>query len=540
MGLEGEVVVATAEQLRRARERQSIFSGIYDAARQNAAQLQSEGRRPVWGGLLSKEPVRGTDTVRWEGNVAGLLEPMARAIDAPISALRGLLPQEDIPMEAMGTAGLATTGALGATAPAGAIKSGPARKPRAQKVGSDYFEPPMENAGRAKDPAMSTPYSMTKHKIAPYEWQTSATDLNKWEQPTLITPEKDQGKNMFLLAGDRTAGDTQITGLTNLKFRRPVVMRAGGDYMDSGDTWGSHRGVMIPKQNVFEQYDPSTIKTGYMPMGERAGDFSKHQGELLSEALYSSPLPQSVVKTIDERVMGIVAADRKRSYDREVKRLEKANAKREKSGLDPLPIPEMDMSDVPSVASEGFREWLTQQSPEGVAKPFIAMMDTSPMKALEGVPDVGEIRFAATSPDLVNAPAYSGGYRMSTPDVKRGLLPSEHPSYDTKISRMPGTKSETFGTNIPASIFARDTALPRLAENMRQAGFDPLKNMQEIRDYLLPKDQRVITMNPKTKQVMDQQWVDETSRYIELEKMLGKPYANEYAQGLLLDYLRKR
>ena len=108
--------MATAEQLRRARERQSIFSGIYDAARQNAAELQAQGRRPVWGGLLSKEPVRGTDTVRWEGNVAGLLEPMARAIDAPISAMRGLLPQEDIPMEAMGTAGLAATGALGATA----------------------------------------------------------------------------------------------------------------------------------------------------------------------------------------------------------------------------------------------------------------------------------------------------------------------------------------------------------------------------------------------------------------------------------------
>ena len=540
MGEQGEVVMATAEQLRRARERQSIFSGIYDAARQNAAELQAQGRRPVWGGLLSKEPVRGTDTVRWEGNVAGLLEPMARAIDAPVSAMRGLLPQEDIPMEAMGTAGLATTGALGTTAPAGAVTSGAARRPRAQKVGSDYFEPPMQNAGRAKDPAMTTEYSMTKHKIAPYEWQTSAQDLNWWEQPQLISPEKDQGKTMFMLAGDRTAGDTKITGLTNLQFRRPVMMRAGGDYMDSGDTWGSHRGVMVPKQNVFEQYDPNTIKAGYMPMGERSGDFSKHQGELVSEALYSSPMPSKVVKKIDDSLRKIVSADRKKAYDREVKRLGKENAKREAKGLEPLPMPEMDLSDVPSVSSEQFRWWLHEQSAEGVAKPFIVMMDTAPMKALEGVPDIGEIRFAATSPDLVNAPAYSGGYRMSSPDIERGLLPSEHPSYDTKIARRPGTKSETFGTNIPVSIFARDTALPRLAENMRQAGFDPLKNMQEIKDYLLPKDQRVFTMNPKTKQAMDQQWVDETSRYIELEKMLGKPYANEYAQGLLLDYLRKR
>ena len=103
---------------------------------------------------------------------------------------------------------------------------------------------------------------------------------------------------------------------------------------------------------------------------------------------------------------------------------------------------------------------------EKIAKPFISMMDTSPMKALEGVPDVGEIRFAATSPDLVAAQAYSGGYRMSTPDVRRGLLASEHPSYDTKIARAPETASETFGTGIPSYIFARDTALPRIAEQM--------------------------------------------------------------------------
>ena len=176
---------------------------------------------------------------------------------------------------------------------------------------------------------------------------------------------------------------------------------------------------------------------------------------------------------------------------------------------------------------------------EKIAKPFISMMDTSPMKALEGVPDVGEIRFAATSPDLVAAQTSSGGYRMSTPDVRRGLLASEHPSYDTKIARAPETASETFGTGIPSYIFARDTALPRIAENVRAVGFDPTRNSQEIKDYLLPKDQRVITMNPKTSQVMDQQWVDETSRFIELEKMLGKPYADEYARGLLFDYLRK-
>ena len=105
--------MATAEELRRLREEQSIFSALYDMARQQRSELAAEGRRPVLGGLLSKEPVYGTDTLRYEGigdMLAGLLTPVAKAVDAPISAMRGTIPQEDMISEALGTAGLAMTG----------------------------------------------------------------------------------------------------------------------------------------------------------------------------------------------------------------------------------------------------------------------------------------------------------------------------------------------------------------------------------------------------------------------------------------------
>lgn len=87
--------MATAEQLRRQREQASIFSRIYDAAAAQRAALASEGRRPVLGGLLSKEPVQGVDTLRYEGvgnMLMGLLDPAARAIDAPAAAARGQIP----------------------------------------------------------------------------------------------------------------------------------------------------------------------------------------------------------------------------------------------------------------------------------------------------------------------------------------------------------------------------------------------------------------------------------------------------------------
>jgi hypothetical protein len=116
--------MATAEQLRRQREQASIFSRIYDAAAAQRAALASEGRRPVLGGLLSKEPVQGVDTLRYEGvgnMLMGLLDPAARAIDAPAAAARGQIPREDMLAEALGTAGFAMLGGGAIAKPAGSL-----------------------------------------------------------------------------------------------------------------------------------------------------------------------------------------------------------------------------------------------------------------------------------------------------------------------------------------------------------------------------------------------------------------------------------
>lgn len=105
--------MATADEIRRLREETSIFSRLFDLARQQGERLEQEGRRPVLGGLLSKEPVMGTDTIRYEGItplLLNLIEPIARGIDAPRAAYQGLIPQEDMIGEAFGTAGTAMIG----------------------------------------------------------------------------------------------------------------------------------------------------------------------------------------------------------------------------------------------------------------------------------------------------------------------------------------------------------------------------------------------------------------------------------------------
>lgn len=97
---------------RLAREEASIFDDLYAAARQQEAALEQQGRRSVLGGLFSKEPVQGIDTVRFEGmpGLLSMLTPAAKAVDAPISAYRGLIPEQDMLGEALGTGGMAMGG----------------------------------------------------------------------------------------------------------------------------------------------------------------------------------------------------------------------------------------------------------------------------------------------------------------------------------------------------------------------------------------------------------------------------------------------
>ena len=401
--------------------------------------------------------------------------------------------------------------------------------------GSDYFDAPRVGGGRAKDPALFTPFSQNvKQKTAPYDWEveTNLVDAG-YTAPTLISPSDLQGTDMYFLAGDRTAGGREVTRVGQLQLKRPVRLEAGGEYMDTQDVWASHSGVMKPKQNVFSNpaNEGRDIRVGFSPMGERSGDFAKHQGQLYAEMLYSSQMPKKTIKQVNAELKSIVGDFRQKT-------LAKKNKQREKEGLKPLT--RVTLSDIPSVDSPDFIDWFDTQSPEQVRKPFLQRMDKSDMKQLEGLPDVGEMRFAATNPDLVQSPSFSSGYRFATPDISRGLLSADHPSYDTKISKMPGAGSQTFGADVPWTISARDTALPRLAAAAKEKGtFYPGQNMPfSGRAYTLPSDQRVFTMNPKTKQFNDQQYVDEASTYIDRLRRGGIEDATRYEMNLIEAYLR--
>jgi hypothetical protein len=122
--------------MRQYRARNSPFAPINNAAAAQQQGLADSGRRSVLGGLLSKpEGSMGMDALaglEFEG-LGGLLgagQAIGQGLDAPAAAAQGLIPQADVNMEALNTAGMAMGAGGAATAPRGALRMGAALNDR--------------------------------------------------------------------------------------------------------------------------------------------------------------------------------------------------------------------------------------------------------------------------------------------------------------------------------------------------------------------------------------------------------------------------
>jgi hypothetical protein len=119
----------TDEIVRQYRAKNSVFSPINNAADAYQRDLAGAGRRPVLGGLLSKEiGTTGMDALRsidfeGMGGLLGMGKAIGQTLDAPAAAAQGLIPQADMSAEALGTAGLAMGAGGAVTSPGGALRS---------------------------------------------------------------------------------------------------------------------------------------------------------------------------------------------------------------------------------------------------------------------------------------------------------------------------------------------------------------------------------------------------------------------------------
>jgi hypothetical protein len=143
--------------MRQYRARNSPFAPINNAAEAQAQGLADSGRSSVLGGLLSKpegatgmDAIMGLEREGWRG-LLGTGQQVGQAIDAPAAAYQGLIPDQDVNMEALNTAGMAMGAGGAATAPSGALRSGLAREAglsEAQRQARDILD--MRAAGNAR------------------------------------------------------------------------------------------------------------------------------------------------------------------------------------------------------------------------------------------------------------------------------------------------------------------------------------------------------------------------------------------------------
>ena len=130
------------ELIRMYRAQNSPMAPVNAAADASAQEITNAGRRPVAGGLFSKpvgatgwDAIMGLDFEGWNGlTQAGA--GIGQAVDAPMAAAQGLIPQGDMALEALGTAGAAMTGGGAATTPRGSLRAGFSRS---AKDASDIF-----------------------------------------------------------------------------------------------------------------------------------------------------------------------------------------------------------------------------------------------------------------------------------------------------------------------------------------------------------------------------------------------------------------
>jgi len=383
--------VNTDELVRQYRRQNSPFAAAYDWADRAASNVADRGREAGFFGLLSKpEGTSGMEAIRNlrvepQNFAAGLLGGVAQAVDAPSAAAMGLIPSQDMPMEALNTAGMTQLGGAAMPAPADALRMGLARR----------------------DPRLYHPASGIKlqRPVSEMEFGYDAPPEDFLLPERTIKIEDLEGKVLVPAFGDRTRAGGLLRSIMGQELPTPVELQGGADFMRSaGGIWASEPDAMATKAKHIERIAQETgeepILT-YTAMGAQAGDFSK----MMSDAMMQQIRP-SMANYIDPEAVA--------RFDKYV---------RDKVDKDWVGILSPEASSYVSGMTGSNRRSLWQE-----------MDKTSYRDA--GFPDVGATRLAITDPRLIDAQPFDTGLTMGI--LNRGF----------EVSPTPKDVHSTYGAQI--------------------------------------------------------------------------------------------
>tara|TARA_R110000824_G_scaffold347748_2_gene534520 strand:- start:22306 stop:23802 length:1497 start_codon:yes stop_codon:yes gene_type:complete len=374
----------TDELVRQYRAQNSVFSPINNAADAYQRDLAGAGRRPVLGGLLSKEiGTTGMDALRsidfeGMGGLLGMGQALGQTLDAPAAAAQGLIPRSDMEAEALGTAGLAMGAGGAVTAPDGALLSGLARPgPSERGVNKGDLDPLGYGATRLDDYLDNTDLNLR--------------DLGENLPRTQRSWEDLAGGYALPFYGDRTSRGFELNGINDTQFSRPVYTEGGVDFMrgpanqSDGAVWASAKHIIDRLEGAAARTrrdDPEAPIYGVTgSMAPDGVDFANFSGEAMAELVSGnrSGINLEAARGFDDKMLEVSPT-------------------------------------FPGLLSDNLRDWAgTTTSPE--RKAFIRKLDAKPMRQA-GVPSAALARYGVTDPSSRNVP--SGQFGAAVAELRPG------------------------------------------------------------------------------------------------------------------------
>jgi hypothetical protein len=256
--------------------------------------------------------------------------------------------------------------------------------------------------------------------------------------------------------------------------------------------WASNAGVIAKLQRAAQE-SHMLGKTPYgvfMPMDWKSMDFN----HMMLDGLLGQMTANGVSATSIKK-LGVATRSKQKAA------LASKNAERKRDGKKPLPPSSVDWWQGGLLGDGDFDRLMANSSARSALMEALSLKD---VKAMRGIPDIAETRYAVADPRLLHTPAGHGGQNISSLTGEVVANPSmPHRSYDTQLER--DKYLGGIDTSIPLQFLFPDHYAARRLLNERGS-------TQKKRDA---SDIRSMTMRSITPQPADQEWLDGIMGYME-------------------------
>jgi len=289
-----------------------------------------------------------------------------------------------------------------------------------------------------------------------------------------MTMEDQKGGVIIGLSGDPTLARTELSGIDDVLFEKPVTLEGGPRYKNKKKFWASNiagaTNLIGAGRRASEQYGGAPIYAMYQKMPEGFG-FAQHYLDSLLQYTRPDQLPKAAREALEDDIRkGFINAQGKRVTFPKF------------SGFD-------DLNEV-SLATEA----------NSILRKHIA--DRLEKSQLYGLRPAGDVQFAVTHPELTNLETGASGFKIAELPLDQQFTPSSHRTYTEDIK---GTVLGQTQHPTPYDLIYRDELdLVRKNPKIAEEPFNTLK-----------------LLGPR--QTIDEQFINELNEYQErMRRLIGK------------------